>query len=134
MVLLAALAGCSSGTETPETAPVTGRVLDGGDPIPNASVTFMPTGGRPSTGMTDNDGNFELRYTVSTDGALIGTHNVSISIGGPPPPPAADGPSSPSGSRPPASKVLAPREVQWSEPVEVVDGDNEFVFDVADAE
>jgi len=57
---------------------VTGKVTMDGAPLPNALVTFTPTGGGSNgVGRTDANGQYIL---VSTDqqGALIGQHKVSV--------------------------------------------------------
>lgn len=60
-------------------APVTGVVTLDDQPIANASVTFMPAeGGRPAFGVTDADGKYELTTFQEADGALIGSHIVTI--------------------------------------------------------
>lgn len=80
MVGLALLAaGCGGNV-----SPVSGRVTLDGNPLPNASVIFQPTGsdaGSGSYGKTDADGRYTLRL-VSNDkaGAVVGKHRVSITL------------------------------------------------------
>lgn len=51
-----------------------------GAPVERACVSFYPASGdRASQGLTDADGHYELSYTRSTDGAVIGEHKVTIS-------------------------------------------------------
>jgi hypothetical protein len=76
-------AGC--GGDDPELAPVSGVVKVDGKPYPNAYVTFQPVGsegnpnpGRGSTGTTDAEGRFTLRYDGGQDGAVVGKHIVRI--------------------------------------------------------
>ena len=71
----ALVVGCSR-EEGPELAPVSGRVLMNGRPLSNVRVVFSLGHSRPSTGITDEDGNYELRYTISHNGALPGEHQV----------------------------------------------------------
>jgi len=74
------LAGCTPTAEDqPDTAKVTGLVVLEGDPVEGAVVTFAPESGRPSTGITDSQGKFELAYNPETMGAKIGKHTVRIS-------------------------------------------------------
>lgn len=40
---------------------------------------FPQAGGRASIGTTDDNGHYELLYTRSADGAVIGEHTVTIS-------------------------------------------------------
>ena len=58
---------------------VTGVVTLDGQPLPEASVTFQPQHGSPSAGTTDSSGRYELRYTRSMKGAVVGEHAVAIS-------------------------------------------------------
>ena len=75
-VLLAALTGCAGDDRVAE---VSGTVTLDGDPIDAANVTFMPTeGGRPAVAVTDADGNYALSTFGDKDGAVIGTHTVTI--------------------------------------------------------
>ena len=75
--VLVVLAGCGGDARV---APVLGVVTLEGEPVPDASVTFMPKeGGRPAFGITDSDGKFELTTFAAGDGAVIGSHAVAIS-------------------------------------------------------
>lgn len=76
IVLIAAIAGC--GRSDSSVAPVSGTVTLGGEPLADAVVTFQPTGGPPSRGITDAAGKYALRYTREIVGARIGPHVVSI--------------------------------------------------------
>lgn len=74
------LAGCG-GADGPELGAVSGRVTLDGRPLPNAVVQFQPIGtsGTYSAGRTDADGHYRLHYTRDRNGAIIGTHRVSVS-------------------------------------------------------
>lgn len=68
--------GCSGDSRV---AGVSGTVTLDGKPIGDAAVAFVPKdGGRPAFGITDADGNFELTTFASGDGALIGSHSVTV--------------------------------------------------------
>lgn len=69
------LSGCGS-----EYATVTGRITLDGEPLPNATVSFMPEdeGGRPSFGRTGTDGRYSLQETHRVSGALPGEYTVRI--------------------------------------------------------
>jgi hypothetical protein len=83
-LLLAPLlsAGCGRG---PNLAPVQGRLLLDGKPLQNIQVTFIPdtnqnSFGPNSTGITDEDGHYEL---VCDDddrrpGAVVGAHRITL--------------------------------------------------------
>jgi hypothetical protein len=78
-LLLAAvwLAGCGGGRAT---APVSGKVTKNGKPFPSVSLTFQPIGGgMASTGLTDANGRYTLKFLYSEDeGAIVATHRVII--------------------------------------------------------
>jgi hypothetical protein len=71
-----ALVGCDSGG--PKIVRVSGVLTRNGKPVPNLEVYFMPTQGRPSVGMADDQGRFNLGYTHDQEGALVGTHTVFV--------------------------------------------------------
>lgn len=75
-LLLLTAAGCDKG---PPVAPVSGKVLYNGAPLPFGSVMFQPSAGQPAGGAIEPDGSFRLSTFREYDGALIGTHQVRIS-------------------------------------------------------
>jgi len=75
---LAAVAGCT--TDAPPIGLVSGTVTHNGKPVPNLTVNFMPTEGRPSWGMTDSSGSYSLHWDEDHDGAEVGTHKVSVAF------------------------------------------------------
>ncbi len=79
MATVLSISGCGGGSGLPELGAVEGKVTAGGQPLANATVTFSPvTEGRPSSGVTDENGEYSLLYTVDTLGALPGQHRVTI--------------------------------------------------------
>jgi len=74
---LGLLAGCG-GQDGPPRGTVSGKVTLDGQPLAGATVTFYPEGGRPSVGITDESGNYELAYTADKSGAAVGKHTVRI--------------------------------------------------------
>jgi hypothetical protein len=92
LVRLGALAvvsivGCGGG-DFP-TAPVSGRVTYNGAPVSNATVFFAPQAGegrdpdmpgKTAYGTTDASGNFTLSTYGDGDGAVIGSHVVSVRL------------------------------------------------------
>jgi len=118
--LAAMLAGCGGGNRA-KLAPVTGTVTQGGQPLADALVMFIPETGVPSGGKTDQAGHFELRYNDGRAGAVPGKHKVSVTAGADVPPPEG-GQAEP----PPA----APK-VEFHTEVEVTSsGPNDFTFEV----
>ncbi|QDT45279.1 hypothetical protein Pan241w_53990 [Gimesia alba] len=78
--LLVFLSGCSPTPEDqPDVGLVKGMVTLDGEAIPGAVVDFAPESGRPSSGITDSEGRYELAYNPTTKGAKIGKHTVRIS-------------------------------------------------------
>lgn len=79
-LLLLFQAGCSGGSgDTPETAQVKGIVTMSGNPVPNATVVFLPESGPSARGITDESGTYTLK-TGKTPGAVTGRHSVTISV------------------------------------------------------
>jgi hypothetical protein len=72
-----ALSGCSK--ENMMVAPVSGTVTLDGAPLRAASVTFQPKGGgRPSFGVTNDQGHYVLEYSLDELGAKVGPCVVKI--------------------------------------------------------
>lgn len=60
-------------------ATVEGVVLYRGRPVEGAEVGFMAAGAsRYATGKTDADGEFRLSTFEPNDGAIVGTHTVTV--------------------------------------------------------
>jgi hypothetical protein len=122
VVLVFGSAGCGGSSDTPELGEVHGQVKLDGNPLPKAMVKFQPVaGGRHSSGETDDNGEYELQYSLNAKGALIGKHKVSISTGS-----KTDDESVP-------EKVPTKYNVQTELEVDVKAGDNELDFDKLDS-
>jgi hypothetical protein len=77
VVFSSSFTGCRP--EGPELADVRGTVRLEGKPLAEALVTFQPTGtGTYSSAFTDKEGNYQLVYSRSRSGALLGAHTVTI--------------------------------------------------------
>lgn len=79
----AALLGCGQSTgpvaDIFPTVPAAGVLIHKGKPLPNYQVTFTPPGeSRPASGITDAEGKFVLGTNEVNDGAIPGTHIVSV--------------------------------------------------------
>jgi hypothetical protein len=75
--------GCGPGA--PRVAPISGRVTLDGQPLPKASVTFVPMAtkenpnpGPTAQGMTDDDGRYQISVDVATPGAVVGQCRIYI--------------------------------------------------------
>ncbi len=55
-----------------------GRVLIDGKPLTRGVVKFAPQGERQSMGALDETGSFTLGSYAADDGAVVGTHRVSV--------------------------------------------------------
>jgi hypothetical protein len=79
--LLVAAAGGCGGKNKP--VRVEGIVTLDGNPLAGATITFVPEqeGRRPASGVTDDDGSFELTTFQAGDGALAGDYKVTVSKG-----------------------------------------------------
>ena len=74
------LIGCGGSNDQPELGEVEGIVTLDGKPLQDAYVSFSPKegDGATSTGETDGEGKFKLRYKRDTMGATVGTHVVRV--------------------------------------------------------
>lgn len=84
LALLAAAGGCGRAGDGFSYQPVSGRVTVDGEPRQGLTITFVPqsknlNSGRPSIGLTDQDGRYEARTIDGRAGAAVGDHIVSIS-------------------------------------------------------
>jgi hypothetical protein len=74
LALLVAAGGCSS-----RLVAVKGKVTYKGQPVPNTEVTFLPdSGSRPSHGLTNDSGQFTLKYSRTETGATRGPCTVLL--------------------------------------------------------
>jgi len=78
------LYGCS-GSDGPQVAAVEGTITWKGNPLADAGVAFTPEKGPVAIGRTNDAGQFSLS-TQGRDGAVIGSHRVTIEAFEPPPP------------------------------------------------
>ena len=80
IVLCVAMSGCGGGSDGPPLGRVKGTVTYQGQPLKNATVVFLPNqqGVRLASGVTDNNGRFELMTDVPGDGVVLGKHRVTI--------------------------------------------------------
>ncbi len=74
--LVSTLTAC--GPTRPETAPVTGKVTFQGRPVPEGTITFYPAEGRSATARLRPDGSYTLTTFDEGDGAIVGSHEVTI--------------------------------------------------------
>jgi hypothetical protein len=103
--------GC--GPSGPEIAKVEGTVTLDGEPLPNASVVFVPENGRPAGGRTDAQGKYVLNFTQGREGAIPGKSKVRIST-------AAEASETPEGQPIPATPEKIPAKYNAATELEVV--------------
>jgi len=77
-LLTATLVGC--GKEGPDMGQVTGKVTRAASPVVGVTVYFQPEEGRISQGVTNELGDYKLRYTRTEDGAKVGKHKVFVAF------------------------------------------------------
>ena len=71
--------GCSPLGRAP-TVPASGVLRVDGRPLASVNVTFTPESGRSASATTDASGSFTLSTFTSGDGAVLGTHRVTLSL------------------------------------------------------
>ncbi len=77
--------GCKPSGDFTPTVPASGVLQFNGQPLPDHLVIFNIDGGRSATGHSGPDGRFVLGTNTEGDGAMAGTHKVSVTYVGPPP-------------------------------------------------
>ncbi|MCH5377799.1 MAG: carboxypeptidase-like regulatory domain-containing protein [Planctomycetes bacterium] len=78
-VAMMLLALCSSGCGGGGLSPVSGKVTLDGQPAANLQVTFMPESeGGASFAQTDSSGQYSLTHVSGANGAIPGSHLVTI--------------------------------------------------------
>lgn len=77
-VLVAALVAAAGCSDRPAVAPVSGRVLYNGRPLPYGSIAFQPPRGQMAGAAIQPDGTFRLSTFAEYDGAIVGPHKVSV--------------------------------------------------------
>jgi hypothetical protein len=119
-LLLTILGLCGCGGANVNVAPVSGTVTLDGAPLKTASVTFQPKeGGRPSFGVTNDQGRYVLEYSLNELGAKVGTCTVRITT---------ENRGDDSGGK--ASKELVPKRYKTA-PIEVQVEPKSNVIDIA---
>lgn len=82
LALVLAIGGMASGCSKKSgmaTAPVSGKVTYRGKAVPTGTVMFVPGAGGPAaTGEISSDGSYKLTTYATGDGAVIGTHKVTV--------------------------------------------------------
>jgi hypothetical protein len=68
--------GCGGGR--PKRVPVSGRVLIDGQPLTYGFIRLVPQNARPASAEIGPDGRFTLKTFEDGDGAVLGTHIVTI--------------------------------------------------------
>jgi hypothetical protein len=99
VLLLPLLVGC--GPSGPEIAYVSGKVTLDGQPLPYASIIFIPENGRPAGAATDENGNYVLNFDDDRQGTMPGKNSVRITT-------QRDPYEDKSGKQIPGSKELVP--------------------------
>ena len=76
-IALALSLGCSNG-DRPPLGEVTGVVTLDGQPAAGLGILFKKDGFRSSSGVTNENGEYELKYIKKVLGAVVGEHKVRI--------------------------------------------------------
>ena len=121
ILCLSLLLGCG-GVDGPPLATVTGTVTLDGKPVKGALLEFVPQqpGGSTAWGGTDENGQYEMLFGQSREGAVVGRSLVRIT---------SDDRVSVGGQAYERTEVFPPRyNTQSDQYVDVVDGENVFDF------
>jgi len=149
LVACCVMPGCNR-SDRPATYPVRGNVTHRGKPVAGASVAFLTPGApRAAVGTTDEAGNFRLTTFEPDDGAIPGTHEVTVKKYDTAPPKLPEAPAS--GELDPAVEDRYTAELaRWTETarfavpnkytdrkttdlhLEVVAGENDFKIELVD--
>ena len=79
LTLLLLTAGCGGVEDQKPTVPVEGTVAVNGQPLVGARVAFWTEGApKAATGITDAEGKFQLSMYSLNDGAMVGTHKITV--------------------------------------------------------
>jgi hypothetical protein len=74
-VVVLFVVGCGG----PKLVDVTGKLTHRGKPVPSTRVAFYPDdGSRKSSGVTDDEGKFHLKYSRTQSGTTRGKHTVCL--------------------------------------------------------
>ena len=127
-LILIAAPGCSR-TDRLKTVPVSGIVTLDGQPLKMGSVIFTPANGRAATGQIQADGTYVLGTYEEDDGAILGTHQVSVTAREelPPDPGGLPEPSYGPSQIPEFYGYAATSGLQF----EVVDGENDIPIELS---
>lgn len=129
LCLLVVMPGCSGGpSDTPDIGNVSGHIKVDKQPKAGLQVRFQPDDGRLSSGTTDDSGYYELKYSMTEDGAKVGKGLMTISS---PPPEGGCCGELPEGYEdpiPPQFNSNAANNPDMHK--EVKPGDNTFDFDI----
>ena len=112
------LIGCSGGLRLGK---VSGRVTFKGKPVPTGTIMFHPDEGPTAVGAIGPDGTYTLTTVKPGDGAIVGSHRVTIQATTVGPGSLADPKSFEeemelAQRRDPKAKVLVPGKVNWLVP------------------
>ena len=78
IAIAAASVACGCSRQTP-VHPVGGRVTLAGKPLVDAQISFRPAQGPEAFGVLDGEGRYRLSTRAAGDGAVAGTHAVTLS-------------------------------------------------------
>lgn len=72
--------GCGTPGDQPPVGRVTGKITIDNQPLVGVIVSFMPDLGRAATGVTDENGEYDLIYLDGVKGCKIGPNSVIFAV------------------------------------------------------
>jgi hypothetical protein len=79
LVIFLFSSGCGNNSKRPPLGTVRGKITYNGAPVKNVMVTFLGDGApRMAKGTTDDNGDYQLTSYEENDGAMIGSHIVTV--------------------------------------------------------
>lgn len=129
VILITAL-GCGP-SGTPGVHPLEGTVTKDGAAIEGVILEFYPAHGRSSTATTDAEGKYVAKFSREEDGAMKGTHEVKFFVPKVDPKSVNTNGMSAEDAATTRARAAEPKQLNYTEEIEVAATDNQIDFDLS---